>query len=265
MPTQNDRARRFALYLAMICLWPTACWAQSSSFVAITPQSATLLPGESRSFRLVDQNGRLQHNVTWTVSDPEGLEASPGDELTITAKQPGEFRIEARSENGSAEATVKVVEGKLPVGTAIWTTPDPPGCKPKQMVQAVPSNNGPDMYDISHCEDGDYVTALTSDGIVLWRRRIGDRATRGTALPPEVANKAPAARLDAHSSSVCDSLSTGTEQEAIRDLLHQRNLSFSEGSEGERSWIVEESNTECKLWFDEKLILVKKRKVFVSQ
>jgi len=265
MSLQKGRAKGLALCLALTCLWPAAGLAQNSPVLAVTPQSATLLPGESRPFRLVDQNGRFQHDVTWTVSDSDGLQASPGDEVTITAKQPGDFRIEGRSANGSAEATVKVIDGKIPVGSTLWTTPDPPGCKPKQLVQAMPSASGPDMYDISHCEDGDYVTALTSDGIVLWRRRVGDPTNSAPLVAGNAKGAAPAARLDSHSSSVCDSLSPGATQEAIRDLLHQRNLSFSESSEGERSWIVDESNTQCRLWFDEKLVLVKKRKIFVSQ
>jgi hypothetical protein len=113
--------------LALLLLWAVTLRAQSSSFVVITPQSATLLTGESRSFRLVDQNGQFQRNVTWTISDPDALQATPGDELTITAKHPGDFHIDAQSKSGSAEASVKVMEGQLPVGTKIWTTPTAPG------------------------------------------------------------------------------------------------------------------------------------------
>jgi hypothetical protein len=57
----------------------------------------------------------------------------------------------------------------------------------------------------------------------------------------------------------------GTKQQKIRDLLRQRNLSFSEGATGERLWIVEESNKRCELWFDDKSVLTKKRKIFVTE
>jgi hypothetical protein len=36
-------------------------------------------------------------------------------------------------------------------------------------------------------------------------------------------------------------------------LLHQRDLSYSEGSTGDRVSIVEESNKRCKLWFNDRL------------
>jgi hypothetical protein len=255
--------------LTLLLLWAVDLAAQSSSFVAITPQSATLFAGESRSFRLVDQNGQMQRNVTWTISDPDALQAKAGDELTVTAKLAGNFRVSARSENGAAEATVEVVEGQIPVGTAIWTTPTAPGCKSVKLDQAMPSANGPDLYDTSHCPDGDYVTAMTSDGKVLWRRKLGgaiaaSAATRAVAPASLDGKPAAAGRINVASTSICDSVSVGTDERKIRDLLHQRNLSFSEGSSGERMWIVEESNRQCKLWFDDKLVLMKKRKIFVT-
>src|ERR1700735_3602620 len=274
-----ERAAGFRLtrimWLSVALLWAVALPAQSTSYLAITPQSATLLTGDSRSFRLVDQNGRMQRNVSWDVSDTAALQVSGGDEVTIMANRPGDFRINARSANGSAEATVTVMEGKMPVGTKIWTSGTAPGCKSFQMVQAMPSANGPDLYDLSHCPDGDYITALTADGIHLWRRKAGGvgPGPAGTDNVPASANNNDAVAKDAargdrinlSSTSICDSVTVGTDQQKIRDMLHERNLSFSEGAAGERVWTVDESNRQCKLWFDEKSILTKKRKVFVGQ
>jgi len=59
------------------------------------------------------------------------------------------------------------MQGKMPVGTTIWSSGAVPDCKSVQLVQAVPSANGPEMYDTSHCADGDYITALTADGMQL--------------------------------------------------------------------------------------------------
>ena len=249
--------------LALLLLRGAALAGQSSSFVVITPQSATVMVGESRSFRLVDQNGRMQRNVNWTISDPDALKAKPGDEVTITANQAGDFRINAQSENGSAEATVKVLEGKMPVGTTMWSTPTGPGCKSLQLVQAMPSETGPDMYETSRCEDGDYVTALTSDGMQMWRRRIGGPGAIPAAA--EIKNPATASPTRLDSASLCDSVLVGTDQQKIRDLLRQHSLSFSEGTAHERVWIVEESSTQCRLWFDDKFVLTKKRKIFVTR
>jgi hypothetical protein len=246
-------------------LWAVALPGQSSSFAVITPAKATLLIGDSRSFRLVDQNGHMQRDVSWSISDPGSFQVDQGDELSITAKQAGDFRISARSGDLSAEAAVTVMEGdKLPVGTKIWSSGTAPGCKSTKLTQAMPSAGGPDMYEQSQCADGDYITALTADGIQLWRRRIG-----APSAPPAAAadskNAVAAARLNLRSTSICDSVVAGTDQQKIRELLHERNLSFSEGAPGERAWVVEEPNTQCKLWFDDRSVLTRKRKVFVAE
>jgi hypothetical protein len=234
--------------------------------VVITPERATLLIGDSRSFRLVDQNGQMQHDVSWNISDPSALQASEGDELTITAKQAGDFRVSGRSKNGSAEATVKVMEGNtLPAGTTMWSSGTLPGCKSTKLTQAMPSANGPDMYEQSQCEDGEYITAYTADGIQLWRRKLGGAGASPAAPYNKSAVTAASGRLNAGATSVCDSISIGTNQQKIRELLHQNRLSFSEGDSRERVWIVEESSTQCKLWFDDNSAVTKKRKIFVTE
>jgi hypothetical protein len=149
------------------------------------------------------------------------------------------------------------------VGTAIWSSGTAEGRKSLQLVQAMPSANGPDMYETSHCPDGDYVTALTADGMQLWRRRIGAAGAPPTI--PDGKTTVEASRINLASASICDAVLVGTKQQKIRDLLRQRNLSFSEGATGERLWIVEESNKRCELWFDDKSVLTKKRKIFVTE
>jgi hypothetical protein len=242
------------------------------SHVIISPGAATLLVGESKSFRLVDENGRFQHDVLWTVSDPAAFQVQDGDELTITAKQTGDFRITARGArpaDASAEATVKVMEGdQLPVGTVRWSAGATPGCKTVKIVPAMPTANGPDLFEQSQCADGQYIAAYTAEGIQMWRRKLGngDIPVAAGAIPVAGGAKPPvASRLDLSSKSICDLVLVGADQAKIRALLGQRNLSFREGAPSERVWIVEQSGTQCKLWFDAKLLLTKKLKVFVTE
>jgi|HubBroStandDraft_1064217.scaffolds.fasta_scaffold02030_9 hypothetical protein len=70
----------------------------------------------------------------------------------------------------------------MPVGTAIWSSGAVPDCKSVQLVQAMPWANGPDRYGTSHCADGDSITAITADGMQLWRRSLGPLAQ---LLPPQ--------------------------------------------------------------------------------
>jgi hypothetical protein len=258
------------MWLAVLLL-PNVVLAQSSSFVLITPDTVNMVIGESRTFRLVDQNGRMQGNVAWTISDRGAFQVDEGEELFITAKHTGDFRIEARSAGGSAEAAVKVMEGTtLPIGTAKWSAGTIDGCKGTHVVPAVPSASGVDVFQQSECRDGSYVSAYTADGIMVWRHKIsasGEPVAANAPVTGESRTKTVGAggQLNLRSRSFCDAVVVGTDQRTVRGLLDQQKLSFREDAPGERAWIVEESSAQCKLWFDEKLVLSKKRKMFVSE
>jgi hypothetical protein len=238
-----------------------------SSFVTITPHTVTMNVGESRPFRMVDQDGQKQTNVAWSVSDAKALDASDGDEVTVAAKEAGEFHLTAKCAAGSDEIAITVVEaGTMKAGTIIWSEPALPGCKAVKMTQAMPSATGPDLYAESECEDGHYVAAYTANGIQLWRRKIGTPA--GSAPPaPDATITVPSGpyigmRMNVHAHSVCDSIAAGDSQRTTRALLQERNLSFSEAN---HAWTVEESGSKCTLWFDDKGLVVKKRKTLVAE
>ena len=259
---------------ALFCA--AALWGQSA-FLAITPSTATMLVGESRPFRVVDQNGRTQRNVSWSISDPDGLQVEQGDELVVTAKQPGDFRISAHIGHGTAVATVKVMEGtSLPQGATRWTSPQLEGCKPLEIKPASPSDRGGiDIYALTQCADGQYVEAYTSEGIQVWRQKIKVSAGSASAAGPNAAPGAPsksasldpviAERLSPNLTSICDQVSLGMDQHKIHDLLERHKLSASGDSAQSRVWLVEETGTQCKLWFDDKSLLTKKRKILTSE
>ncbi len=252
------------LRISVVLLSSISVSAPSVDSYLITPDKATLVIGESRPFRMVDQNGRAQHQVTWAISDSDAFQSSEGDELYLTATRAGEFRITARTDYATAEATVKVMDGPLlPAGTVKWSSRKMDGCRTTKISPAVPRPNGPDIFEQSQCEDGVYVAAYTSDGVQLWRRKLSDSgksAISGNAEFPVVGHP-----LNVHATSVCDSVYVGTDQQKIRDLLTQRKLSFRKGSSGDREWTVEESGTQCRLWFNDQSVLAKKRKTLLDE
>lgn len=260
------RFHRSYLLGLSIALWALSLVGQNAPFVAITPHTVTMIVGDSRPFRLVNQDGQIQHDVSWTVSDPDAFQVQGSDELVLTAKRVGDFHLSARSAAGGDEINVKVAEGSLPAGTVMWSGPAVPGCKPTNITQAVPSQNGPDLYEETQCEDGRYVTAYTADGRQLWRRRITtEQAPAAAARSTTTQNLGFAKPLNLHSSSICDLIPVGTDQEKIRALLQKRSLSFTDSASEGGVWVVEENGTECKLWFDAKSVLTKKRRTLVSE
>jgi len=249
---------------AVLLVFATPSPAQAPLFVRITPSSVTLLVGQSASFRVIDQAGHMVNHIAWHVSDPDAFWTRDGDEFTIVAKEPGDYHVDGRSADGSAEATVTVVRGdRLPSGSTLWRSGDVPGCRSVKITPAFPNTAGIAYYQQTHCDDGDYIQAYRANGVQMWRTKISD-----TGVPPSTGGDMPAnpaARLNVRSASVCDSISVGDAQAKIRDLLHQQNLTFSEGAASEHVWIIDESNTQCKVWFDDQSQVSKKRKVYVAE
>ena len=252
------------LCIGLLLLWAAALFGQVPNTYLITPEKTTMLIGESRPFRMVDQSGHSQHKVTWTLSDADAFQSAEGDEIRLTPKRAGDFRLTARTDFATAEATVKVMEGEsLPVGTVKWSAGKMKGCKTTKIIPAVPSPNGPDIFEQSSCEDGDYVAAYAASGVLLWRRKITDNGA--PARPGGNDYEVVGNRLESHPASICDLVSAGMDQQKVRNLLTQHNPSFREEPSGGRVWLVEESNTQCRMWFDEKSVLGKKRKVLVVE
>lgn len=267
MSGKLEIARATILCLGASLVWAGTSFGRVPNSYQITPDKATMLVGEVRRFRMVDQNGQAQLKVTWTISDASAFQSIEGDELQLYAKQAGEFRLTARTDFATAEGTIKVAEGSsLAPGTIKWASGSKKGCTTTKIIPAVQVPNGPAMFQQTMCEDGEYIAAYTSDGVQLWRRKLSDHgAPIGPGGSGGNSYESPGKPMEAHATSICDSVSAGAEQQKIRNLLVQHNLTFHEQPADAHVWLVEESGTQCKLTFDEKLVLVKKQKVFVVE
>lgn len=141
----------------------------------------------------------------------------------------------------------------------------------EKIVPAPPNSSGSDFLAQSTCPDGGYVSAYTSDGIQLWRRKVSGPATQlPQGLPAQARYGAmngsgESTHLQLDSSSVCDQITIGTDQEKARELLKSGNHPFNTETPNGRVWVVEEAGAECRLWFDEKSVLTKKRKTLTAE
>ena len=148
-------------------------------------------------------------------------------------------------------------------GTVLWNGGDVPGCHTTKIMPAVPTANGPDVFEQSECPDGIYIRAFTAQGIALWRRKIG--SVRSKLERPEASPTAaiPFNPLDTHPGSICDSVLVGLKSEGVRQLAKTRNLSVPESVE--TVWVLEEAGVECRLWFSKNGEVVKKRKILIRE
>jgi hypothetical protein len=140
------------------------------------------------------------------------------------------------------------------------------GCKTVKIILARPTPNGPYVFQQSICPDGEFVAAYTADGVQLWRHKLSDKGiAAGVPNSPEGNDyKVEGNRLDARAASICDSVTKGMEQQKVHELIAQRNITFRQETAG-NLWVVDEQNAQCKLWFDERALPRKKKKVFVAE
>jgi len=144
----------------------------------VSPSVTNMLVGEIREFSAFDIDGKiLTREAEWTIDDSGIATLNDKGQSTIVTKQPGKATLRARAGSRSAEASITVLDGdKMPNGTIKWSVPNYPGYTSKQIVQAVPTARGPDIYTVEENAQGkSLVRAWTSEGIFLWMRKFDRR------------------------------------------------------------------------------------------
>jgi hypothetical protein len=151
----------------------------------ITPASATMVVGEKRQFRIVDERGLPCTVGSWTVSNEALATITNNSSPTLTALAPGTVTITAIIGDVSAQAQVTIYPSvaDIPSGTPFWSAPTMPGFSSLQSVQAQVIGDVPYLYSISLRSDGNQsiVQALTPDGQQTWQ----------SVLPGANANSVP--------------------------------------------------------------------------
>jgi hypothetical protein len=243
----------------------TLGFAQDIPALSISPDNATMMHDETRTFRAVGKDGRIRHNVRWTISPDHAAKLTiEGDEAVVQGEGPATVMLTVYAEGDSSQATVEILAGAMSTGTRLWTVPALPGCKSRKMSQAVPTATGPDLYDEEDCPQGTFVRALTADGREMWRRQItgtsGVLASETVAKPPADTGR----HLDLHRSSVCDEVSHGMTKDAVSQVANGHDLHVEPKQWQTDTWEFEEEGSRCTISFDGKSgAVVKKKKTVI--
>jgi outer membrane protein assembly factor BamB len=262
------RRERFAFsILITVSTFVAVGNAQQVPALSISPARATMLEGETRTFRAVGKDGRIRHNVRWSLSPESSAKlTTSGDEALVQAENVSSAAtLTANAEGDSAEAEIDIRSGHaLPNGTLLWSVSPLPGCKNKKMTQAVPTATGPDLYVEEECPQGDFVRALTSDGRELWRRQI---TGAGGVLASEHSTKSDITigqHLDLHRASVCDGVSAGMNKDEVSKVVNAHSLQVEMKRWQDKDWEFEEQGSRCLISFDGKSgTVVKKKKTII--
>jgi len=241
-------------------------FAQNSPALLVVPSKATMLVGDTHTFRAVGKDGRIRHNVRWSVSSEHAATlTTDGDEAILQADEPySSLVLTAYAEGDSSEATLEIRSGtSLPIGTTKWSVTELPGCKTTKITPAVPSAGGPDVYVQESCPDGTYVRSITEDGRELWRRRIGGPLTSLPELRGKEEVQA-AGHINLSARSLCDDVSSGMTKDTVSKLVQDRRFRLEEKERESNNWVIEEHNFRCTIWFDNAAAVVKKKKIIIT-
>jgi uncharacterized protein YjdB len=143
----------------------------------ITPASANVLVGATQHFTAIDNFGYPRQDVTWTVSNPSlaSVTTDENDNAVLTGLAAGLVTLTANAETASAQEQVTILAaGAYLPGTVVWSAPPVPGFSAMQLLQAVPTASGPDLYSTQLSSDGtqSIVQALAADGRQLWQTTL---------------------------------------------------------------------------------------------
>lgn len=271
--------------LALSILLSLCVLAQAPATLTVSPNKATMLVGETRTFRAVGKDGRIRPNVRWEISPSYAAAVTVnGDEVTVTAREASpSVMLTASAEGDSADASIEIrAQGDMKPGTTLWSVAPTPGCKVSQMIQAVPTATGPDLYVQEACPDGTMLRALTSDGRELWRKMIGGTSVGAAVpvgsgpyigfMPKGATSPAPAkpaepvgAHINSRAGSMCDAVSAGMTRDDALKTATDHNVKLDVKQRQSDSWTIEEQGSICTISFDAKTgNVVKKKKTIVT-
>ena len=132
--------------------------------------------GSTSQFTAVNNLGRPQTNVTWTLSNQSLATISAASSTILTATAAGQLTLTASVDGVSGQAQITILPtGSVPMsGSALWSVPAVSGFSPLQLAQAMPSGTGPDLYSAQLSTDGtqSILQALTADGQELWQSQL---------------------------------------------------------------------------------------------
>jgi hypothetical protein len=152
----------------------------------VSPAVVTMLVGDFHEFSAFEIEGKtVTASADWTLDNSDVITLSNNGGPRVTSKTPGRATLRARIGLRTAEAVITVRDGdKLPDGAILWSVPQIPGFAGKQLVQAVPTANGPDLYSIDQNEQGEQIVrAIFSDGRQLWMRKMPRTGNIVNAVP----------------------------------------------------------------------------------
>jgi hypothetical protein len=103
--------------------------------IQISPDQASMLEGESRSFQVLGCNGEVMTGASWDANG-DVVRVKDGNQVEVTALNAGETTLYATLNGVTVSAKITVFAGReLPVGTVHWAVPPLGDCSNRKAIQ----------------------------------------------------------------------------------------------------------------------------------
>jgi hypothetical protein len=158
----------------------------AATSLQVTPTGVNMVVGNSQQFTVVDQLGRPRTDATWTVDNTSTATIDTNSSPTLTAVAVGQATLTANVGGVTAQTQVNILTGaSLSDGTVRWSAPAQPGFTTTQVLKAVPSENGPDIYvtQIGPSNQA-MIEAFTVDGRLMWKNSVNGNTGGYLGLTP---------------------------------------------------------------------------------
>ncbi|MBZ5521396.1 MAG: IPT/TIG domain-containing protein [Acidobacteriia bacterium] len=188
--------------------------------ISISPASASMVVGDTRSVKLAGDLGQPVSGATWAISDPAIVGITTADPPQLTGLSAGTATLTATFGGLTASMTVNVVAGAIPFGTPLWSATSITGSSINGIIRANPVNDGdPDIYMI----DGQStLRGFTADGQQLWTVQLASGPASGGAA--QMAGSAPLQQSHAPARTLSAAFSNLISRQSAFDPLQQQIL-----------------------------------------
>lgn len=124
--------------------------------------------------RISVNQGLQRYDATWSIDNPTLANITTASPPVLTATAAGTVTLTATVGGVSAQMPVTISSlASFPDGTILWSAPTASGFVPVQLVQAIPTEFGPDIYSIQAGGGTQtLVEAFTAEGEQMWQTTL---------------------------------------------------------------------------------------------
>ncbi|HVN18014.1 MAG TPA: hypothetical protein VMU05_04555 [Dongiaceae bacterium] len=164
-----------ALFLALAMPLPTR--SQDDPGWHISPTEMNLFVGERRPMQLLDGQGNEFHTDNWSVDSPDLARITMEDgHAVLYATAAGVVTVIASLKGTTRTQEIRIWERGAKFRGVQWKVP--PIAHETEVLQAVPTADGPDLFSLDQGQQATYVRGFTHEGLQLWIWKLPETASK---------------------------------------------------------------------------------------